>query len=283
MINIGHNNWLSVNLEKNSTTNVTDPFKVEINSTGKVMGFNDAADYTARLIAERYSNIHLCLSGGMDSEFVATVLIRNNINFTPVIILADHTATENWYAFKFCNEQNLSPLLLDYQGKENHIQLAKQIIAYAKQHSLPADRSLLVNIIAEQLPNVAVLTGYGDPVHVSADYNETIGNMVEITDHDYFLDVVNGSRHPGAFFSYTPELFYSMCREIDWTKNTQDAKTDLYNIRWRPKMHSTFFELYPSSELSYIVKHALNSVGKRSKHQAFFINRDTLLNQLTGL
>ncbi len=277
-MNIGHNNWLSINLEKDNRLNITNSFAVKFNVGPTTMLFSEAADYTANLIANEYDNLHLCLSGGIDSEFVATVLLRNNIKFTPVIMLADYTKIENWYAFKFCKEHNIAPLVLDYSGKEKHIDLAKQIIVYARQHSLPFDSALLVNIIAEQLPNAAIITGYGDPVHVSSTYSEPIGETVELTDHHYFLDVVHGAVHPGAFFSYTPELFYAMVRELDVTKNTQDAKSSLYNILWRPKIQSPFFELHPSSDLSYIIKHALDSGGKLPQQQAFFINRYTLLN-----
>lgn len=277
-MNIGHNSWLSVNLEKDSALNISAPFSVSFNASPSTMTFNEAADYTANLIASKFDNLHLCLSGGLDSEFVAKVLLRNNISFTPVIVSADFVNAENWYAFKFCNDNNITPLVLDFTGPEKHIDLAKQLIVYARQHSLPFDRALLVNIVADLLPTASILTGYGDPVHVSSNYNEPVGEMVELTDHDYFLDTVYGNAHPGAFFSYTPELFYAMVRDLDTTKNTQDSKLDLYNLLWRPKMQSPFFELYPSSDLAYIIKHALKTIGKLPEHQAYFINRYTLLN-----
>ena len=83
--------------------NLTTPFNATFNIQSPVstMSFNDAADYTANLIAHKYDNLHLCFSGGLDSEYVATVLCRNEIPFTPVILLTPNNA-EIWYAFKFC-------------------------------------------------------------------------------------------------------------------------------------------------------------------------------------
>ena len=282
-MNIGHNGWLSVNLEKYSVSNITDPFAVEFNATAKVMSFDDAADYTAQLIAKQYTDLHLCLSGGLDSEFVAKVLIRNSIPFTPVILAADYAEAENWYAYKFCHDNKLTPLVLDFAGKEKHVTLVKMLIEKAHKYYLPFDRALVVSVIADLLPNASVLTGNGDPVHVSTTFNEPVGNLVEITDHNYFLDVVHGSKHPGAFLSYTPELFAALVRELDTTMNTQMAKSQLYGILCRTKIQSSFFNFYHSTELDFIIKKSLDRLGKNSEHQAFFINRDTLLNQLTGL
>jgi hypothetical protein len=280
---IGHNEWASINLENNSPGNITSPFAFETTATPAVMSFDDAADYTAQLVADKYANLHLCLSGGLDSEFVAKVLVRNSIAFTPVIVAADYVESENWYAYKFCQDNNLTPLVLDFSGKEKHTELVKMLIAHAHKHCLPFDRSLIVNIVADLLPNACVLTGYGDPVHVSSTFYEPIGDLVELTDHDYFLDVVHGSKHPGAFFSYTPELFAALVRELDTTKNTQIAKADLYGILCRSKIQSSFFNFYQLPELEFIIKKSLSKLGKNPEHQAFFINRDTLLNKFSGL
>jgi hypothetical protein len=283
MISIGHNNWLTVNLEKNSCNNISNPFAVEFNTTAKVMKFDDAADYTAQLIAGKFSNLHLCLSGGMDSEYVATVLLRNKIPFTSVIVAADHLESENWYAYKFCKDHNINPTVLDFRGKSNYIKLIKLIIKYAHTHNLPFDRALLVNIVADLLPTADILTGYGDPVHVSSTFDESIGNSVEITDHDYFLETVHGDRHPSGFFSYTPELFLSMAMDIDSDKNTQVAKADLYRILCRAKIRSSFFNFYHITEIESIVHASLDTLGKNLLHQTFLINRDTLFKKLTGL
>jgi hypothetical protein len=280
---IGHNGWASINLERDNLVNITAPFEFTTTAVPVAMTFTKAADYTAQLIATKYTNLHLCLSGGLDSEFVAKVLVRNSIPFTPVIVAADYVDAENWYAYKFCQDNKLTPLVLDFAGKEKHIELVKMLIAHAHKHCLPFDRSLIVNVVATLLPEAHIITGYGDPVHVSSTFYEPIGPLVELTDHDYFLDVEYGTKHPGAFFSYTPELFASLIKELDITKNSQMAKAELYGILCRSKIQSSFFNFYHLPELEFIIKKSLDKLGKNPLHQAFFINRDTLLNQLSGL
>jgi hypothetical protein len=283
MINCGHNGWLSVNLLQGSASNITNQFAVTFNATAKVMSFNDAADYTAQLIASKYNNLHLCLSGGLDSEFVAKVLTRNNIKFTPVILEADFCEAETWYAYRACEEFKLSPIVINYTGQEQHMQLVKEIIKCSLRLNVPCDQGLLLNVIASLIPAVTFINGYGDPIPVTNHYTETIGNAVEITDHDYFIDLEFGSQHPGGFYSYTPELFTAMVTSIDTSKNIQMAKSILYDLIPRSKIHENIFNFYPSVHLDSIMERVLKTHGKLNTSNSVTINRDILLNQLTGL
>ena len=253
MLKIGHQHWLHTNLEVGSVEhNITDPFAVKFDIKAPVLNldFNSAADYTAKLIADKYTNLHLCLSGGLDSEFVAVVLLRNQIPFVPVI-LSTRNNHESWYAFKFCDEHKLTPVVFDFTSSIRTADtkfviedLVIQIIENATALKIPIGVSLIPNIIVKLLldPTANVLTGYGDPLHISDHFNDPIGDVFEITDHDCYLNLEYGDSHPGAFFTFTPEIFKAIIADIDVNKNSQISKSTLYGLQSRSK---TLLDLRP--------------------------------------
>jgi hypothetical protein len=274
MIKCGFENWIKCN------PTITEQFLMEFNPTRLVLplGFSSAADYTAKLIGSNYKNIYLCLSGGIDSEYAATVLLRNKIPFVPVILDADFSRTEVQYAYKFCRSNRIAPQVIDYTGSSGHHRLIKDLAAIAYSLKVPMDQGLIPNLIASLLPNANILTGYGDPFAVNT--TSSIGNVNEFYDHDYYLHL--SGEHPGAFFSYTPELLRAMVAEMDTTKNIQDAKEQLYNIGWRPKAEPFFYELYQTDDIQKIVTKIKNTQSKDELSKKYFINRDTLLNTISS-
>jgi hypothetical protein len=242
------------------------------------IGFQKAADYTAKLINVQYKNLYLCLSGGIDSEYAATVLLRNEIDFIPVILDADFVRTEVQYAYKFCSSRNIVPQVIDYTGPDGHHRLIKELAALAYKLNVPMDQGLIPNLVASLIPDASILTGYGDPFSVNV--NSPIGNVNEFYDHDYYLHL--SGNHPGAFFSYTPELLCAMVKEMDTTKNIQDAKQQLYGIGWRPKAEPFFYELYQTDDIQKIVSRIKSTQSKNESSKKYFINRDTLLNMFSS-
>ena len=253
MLKIGHQHWLHTNLEAGSfKNNITDPFAVKFDIKAPVLNldFNSAADYTAKLIADKYTNLHLCLSGGLDSEFVAVVLLRNRIPFVPVILPTCNNH-ESWYAFKFCDEHKLTPVVFDFASSIRTADtkfvmedLLIQIIENATTLKIYNDESLIPNIIVKLLadPTANVLTGYGEPlpVPISDGFSEPMSDMFELADHEFYLNLEYGDRHPGGFFTYTPEIFKAMITDIDINKNSQIAKSTLYGLQSRSKTFSSF-------------------------------------------
>jgi len=273
-VTCGYNNWIKCN------PSITDPFTVEFNPTQMVLplGFQQSADYTAKLINVNYKNIYLCLSGGIDSEYVATVLLRNKIPFIPVILDADFARTEVQYAYKFCSTANIVPQVIDYTGPNGHHRLIKELAALAFRLNLPMDHGIIPNLISKLIPDANILTGYGDPF--SVNINSPIGNMNEFYDHDYYLHL--SGNHPGAFFSYTPEMLRAMIAEIDTTKSIQDAKEQLYRIGWRPKAEPFFYDLYQTDEIRSIVARIKTTQSKDEFSKKYLLNRDTLLNMFSS-
>lgn len=252
MTSIGHNNWLQISLEKGSDTNITVPFHIAYRALIKPVPFHEAADYTAKLIATKYSNLHLSLSGGLDSEYVAATLLRNNIEFTPVIFSTRYNQEENWYAYKFCADNNITPMVLDYTSFESFEMLLKKLVEHTIELNVPFDQSTLPIIIADQCSG-PLITGYGDAIRYSTSYNDPIGPILELEGHDFYLELKYGDAHPGAFFSYTPELFRALITGLNTNVSTQVAKAELYGLLPRPKINFIYTSACKSDSLNKII------------------------------
>ena len=292
MLKIGHQHWLHTNLEAGSVkNNITDPFAVKFDIKAPVLNldFNSAADYTAKLIADKYTNLHLCLSGGLDSEFVAVVLLRNQIPFVPVI-LSTRNNHESWYAFKFCDEHKLTPVVFDFTSSIRTADtkfviedLVIQIIENATTLKIPIDESLIPNIIVKLLldPTANVLTGYGEPLRMSDHFDDPMGDVFEIWDRDCYLNLEYGDQHPGAFFTFTPEIVRAMITDIDINKNSQIAKSTLYGLQSRSKTFSAFYYINDALGRKNKVYGEINKRFFREEHLKYVnFSRQQLLDML---
>jgi len=63
--------------------------------------------------AQKLGTMYVSLSGGLDSEFVLAVLLSLKMDVTPVIMRTQYNHPEISYAFKFCEKNNLTPVIFD--------------------------------------------------------------------------------------------------------------------------------------------------------------------------
>ena len=233
MLKIGHRGWITVNLGQ---ANFTEPFKMTFERRSPaLLDFIKAADYTAQCIASTFDNLMVCLSGGYDSEFVAATLIRNKIDFTPVIILTPFNQYETWFAQYFCATHGLTPEILDYSDIERYNGFVQKLLIKAKRLDVMPFVALFPNLVADLYPGSKLITGFGDPLYISESYNDPIGDELKISDHDSYFEL-EFNDHPGAFFTYTPEILLSLVSNIDSSLNSQQAKAKLYGLSPRPKI-----------------------------------------------
>ena len=250
----GHNNWFQVNHKE-----LTEPFKFTytLPESYNPMPFQAAADYTARCLAKKYSKLHLGFSGGLDSEFVGEVFVRNNIPFVPVIINCEMTKLESSRAFEWCDSKSITPYIIEYLDNEK---LVLDIIRLGHSIQETPGISIFPMIIDESIPGADLVTGFGDPFVV----DDIVGDDVILESHDFYLEA--NTNHPGAFFTYTPELFFASINDIDRSLHSQTAKSSLYGIPNRPKLrlaldfglHSKFSRDYstPRKNITWIVNFA---------------------------
>lgn len=248
----GINNWLTTNLA-HDIDNCASPFAVQFNLNGLDidLNFELASDNTAKLIANTYKDLHLCFSGGLDSEYVASVLVRNKIEFTPVILIVDSlSAVDSWWALHFCNQNNLTPKVFDFRQHPDEI--VKILLKHSLQFKLPYNSGLFATAVADIIGTGSVLTGCGEYIPVPSTYDEPIGDAVAILECDYYTDLTPG--HPGAFFSFTPSMCFSLLDAIDRNKNTQAAKAELFDLEFRAKIPIGFRSITPTNLVPLVNK-----------------------------
>lgn len=201
------------------------------------LSFHDAADYTAGIIAKKYNNLHLLMSGGLDSECVADVLYRNNVPFVPVIGYI--TASNNqdyFYAMHWCDQHGTQPLMAEFEI--NDMRLQKAYAWVCKNYGIVNDTfftKALIDLVTERQGHV--LLGETNLTNESrtSGWDDPIGKIFDVTAHGLFGSIYTQGQHPAEFFAYTPELLLAMVTDVDTTINNALAKSRLYNVPFRPK------------------------------------------------
>ena len=223
----GHNDWYTIQ---------DNPFVIDFKPYNFTpMLFDDAANYTAKLIAEKYDNIYIGLSGGLDSEYVAKVFLRNNIPFTP-IIWKDPYCRETDYALYFCKKNNLNFHLIEKDLLDpvvfNSLKAAAK--KYNSQDIVAALNIILIKTVEKHNGHFIMSTGM--PIVSGENYPDPIDtSKTEFMKCEFYIEL-DQTNHPGSFFCYTPEILYSYTTSLNTNLSVQEAKCNLYNIEFRPKL-----------------------------------------------
>ena len=232
----GKDGWYSV-----STTIATNPtpseFKIQFNHTSVGdIGFQTAADIAAHGIAAE--NLFVPLSGGVDSEFVATVLYRNRIPFTPVIVQLPGL-TEHYYALNWCCEHNISPMVLQLQKDSAEVvhTVYKLLKMWPNLQSIQGIVTAYVLQAIEDLGGVAVV---GDPDLTPKQYNNytydfdfPLGDILDTDLTGHVALFLSDSSIP--FLWRTPELVLATAKQLPTNVNFDVARAKLYQVPYRPK------------------------------------------------
>ena len=231
----GHNNWWQLDLDVQPADTVLNwSFN---HQTVKRMTIEEAAKYTIDIIANKYDNLYLLMSGGFDSEFVANVLYENKVPFTPLVGYAPSTNNYDYfYAMYWCKQRNIEPLTIQFDY--NDIRLQKSYATICKKYQLVNDSYMvkaLIEIIIERGGHT--LLGETNLIHESKDHSwdDPIGEDLEVAAHSFAGSIYTNNKHPCEFFAYTPELLLALINGMDPLLNVPLAKTKLYNIPFRPK------------------------------------------------
>jgi len=233
-----HMDWIGTTHRDWFTIRFNDPKdKIELRLRpyeSDVLAFQDAADMTAKLIASRYKNIFVSYSGGLDSEFVCKVLLRNEIPFKALCFVSPFCVEEAEYARHFANKNDME---IDFLGsnKDKMISLCKVIHKKTSVNVFPCGYAHFVLDSAIKDPNTIVLTGDAHPFHHPTPAPFYHGPA------DFYVNLF--CTVPRIhFFHYTKELYSACIREGLSTKlNTQSFKADLYQLDFRTKMWAEKF------------------------------------------
>jgi hypothetical protein len=233
----GHQHWWQVKLDV-----PTSFYKWEFNAVAnKIMSVHAAADYTANLIAQKYNNLYLLMSGGIDSEYVAEVLYRNKIPFTPIIGTCSDSGDQSYfYAIHWCEQRSIQPLVIDYQLDDMRLQkaYAKAIKTFGITSRVYCVTALIDEVLDR---NGHILLG--DPNLIlekqNSKWDDPIGDLLDVGYHAFFGTMYTKGTHPCEFFSYTPELLLALIRQLDTQSNISVAKSKLYDLPLKIKTWPT--------------------------------------------
>ena len=265
------NNWFTTNINKRTIDNLED-FEIKIAPYEFVdRGFYKNCELLAVELYEKYKNLHLCYSGGSDSEFVLKTFTDLGLSITPVIILTPYNHRESSYAFKYCKENNIKFEVLEYSS-EDAIQKMKEKTLGKGLFSLLGGMPMM---ICDEVNKAGgkLLTGYGDPFSIlpAVVPNHNISTTLEFSEWDYYLDAYDDS-HPSGFFTYDLAVLYSLINEISYTEQISIAKCNLYKVEPRIK-------LFYDEELYKTFREMKNE--KINKYN-YFIEKNTLFNVLNN-
>jgi hypothetical protein len=241
---VGHQDWCQVRLTPGQVV-------LDVHRCAKKLytNFHEAADYTALLLAQEWGDrdLYLALSGGSDSEYVATALTRNNIKFTPYIFkIPGINDEESWYAEWWCRKNNTTPIVetVSLAYFQNNIWAR-----YVPQLLNARLTGYVINLyVCDQIQklNGYCITGVGD---INLEHQTFFCDVV-----DFAGDLFRTGQHPSGFFMYTPEIAASYLYQFDMSLDEQMNKMSFYQITPRPKFHIHNKLLDHNPKISAILK-----------------------------
>jgi hypothetical protein len=234
---ITKNQWLSTNLNGRLENSQLD-FKIFFKPYHfQNLSFDSACDFTAKEISQQYQRIFLGLSGGIDSEFVLKIFLRNNLKITPIVIEFEGNEEEREYAYAFCKENDIDPTVLKLNNKELMEIVYHDIFKKYNGHGIYALGSIAAYNYATANNGILIL---GE--HAVGDGTDHIENF------QYYFSEWDDYVENIPFYVYNMEIFYAMMKTIDNKYgNWMTYKSHVFQCQQRnkikPKLNPTVASL----------------------------------------
>lgn len=227
------------------------PFKVELEiSSYDKLDFNTASNDVVSEISKNHKNLYLSLSGGLDSEYLLRLFHRNRINIIPVIVVHESNSEELSYAFRVCDELNITPIKLFPNDIDISTMYSEKIVKIINGCAI---YSVFAMMAAEYVLSKrgVLITGnhligdQGDPTH------ELSSNEWDFYTEMLYPELINIDP-----LCYDPTIVYSMIKSIDDDWGVHKAK--LYNVIRRNKMQPNYND----------ITGLLNNINNNKRHFA---------------
>lgn len=223
-----------------------------------VLDFHYAADFNAKEIAKLDVPLFLGLSGGMDSEYVLLSFYRNKIPIKPIIVKTNGNSYETSYAFFICKKLGIQPIVLTLNDQHYLAIFENLIVKRLNGVGIYTVPSILASNVAKN-HNGILITGN----HLIED-GDVCWN-IDCSEWDFYTQVLSNENDIN-FFSYTPEMSYSMFKELDGSP-ANELKERLYGIGYRPKMkpiHGTSFNVEANKFLPLVRPNSQHVFGRKN-------------------
>jgi hypothetical protein len=253
MPSMGRNGWIKMQFNRTYDNpfieSDMDAYMVPT-APGTLKSITQVSDEVAQDIAGSYSNLYVGMSGGIDSEWIASTFHRNGIPFTPIIYEAeDMMSFDTWWSRKWCADNGYQPVIL----KESVFQFTRGIIDISRQHMLrtpggPYMMSRILQYVNDQ--GGKFVTGAGFPElfpdpNLSYMASRFLDNKLVNPDgtvkntgwllheSDFTLSRILAG-HPWNFLSWTPEIVLAyISLRVEGT--SEFNKAEIFNCLPRPK------------------------------------------------
>ena len=158
----------------------------------------------AEMLWERkQSKLQLCYSGGLDSEYVLSILLKFGMTVEVVIMRTQYNYHETQYAFKFCEARNIKPTIIDLDY-DKFVESGK-LLEIAESMKCAAFQIPCNMWLASQLDGT-VITG-NDPPHLKLNPKDNLWYLdeEEIIHSQFNYWKMHGLEGTPFLLSYTPE------------------------------------------------------------------------------
>jgi hypothetical protein len=185
-----------------------DTWNVEIDPPGRpVKSYFEETVIAAEMIWEnRQGPLYICYSGGLDSEYALSVFRHLKMPVTPVIMRTAYNGHETQYAFNYCKNRKIKPVIIDLDY-DNFVE-SGQLLEIATEMKCAAYQIPCNMWLISQLDGT-VITG-NDPPHMKKKDDGLWYLDEEEIIHSQFNYFKKHKIHGTPFFlSYTPELMLS--------------------------------------------------------------------------
>lgn len=214
--------------------------------------------------SQKVGKLQLCYSGGLDSEYVLSVLTAMGMEVEVVIMRTAYNDHETKYAFKYCNAKNITPTIIDLDY-DKFVE-SGQLLEIAESIQCAAWQLSSNMWLASQLDGT-VITG-NDPPHMKLNPkdNKWYLDEEEIIHSQLNFWKLKGIHGTPFLLSYTPEQMLSFLIDPTMEKlanhgfpgklGTNSSKVHVFNngtdfnLEQRVKQHG-----YEIAEKSPIFNH----------------------------
>lgn len=154
---------------------------------------------------QRQGDLHLCYSGGLDSEYVLAVFKSLGMKIVPVIMRTQYNHHDTQYAFKYCEMLNIKPIIIDLDF-DKFVE-SGEFLSIATEYKLGAYQ-LPANLWLTKQIDGTLVTGNNDPHLCLIDNIWYVDEIEPVFSQCNFFEKNNIYGTP-FLLCHTPEQYYS--------------------------------------------------------------------------
>lgn len=220
--------WFKTNI-KEVSNDFDKPFTVEWNLYKfKPLTFKESTEFTINELTKRHQTLYVAFSGGYDSTYIVEQLFRHKVDFVPVIVDNPWTTFELEYAYYWCNQHKIKPLVLS-MNETDYIQTFADVFKkWGNCNGIAIIPVIYAGLKLRDKGNLVT----GTTILDDGKWNPKLVKLFCSWDYYYELFDLNFE----LFFMDNLEIVDSILNSIqDKHTRTDYFKSELYQLPYMPK------------------------------------------------